>query len=147
MLGVAVGVAPEIADSAVDEVSGVRPFRDGAPQTRFGISGSVSGRQHVADAQRRRRWSYAKMASASGGCHADYEDHTGPSAFHDASDTMTDNDKAELPFRPKANTPICPGCFQQGRSRPAADPRFTRQFRCVCCGRTWQHVGEVRPEC
>jgi hypothetical protein len=51
------------------------------PVWLMSISRRCGGRQYLATAQRRRQWSSAMMASASGGWHADYEGHSGPFAL------------------------------------------------------------------
>ena len=48
-----------------------------------------------------------------------------------------------LPEHPAASSkstlvPTCPGCLQQGRARPNADPQFVRHFRCIRCGMSWR---------
>ena len=68
-----------------------------------------------------------------------------PSPCRDPADTMTANDKTKLPSRPKANVPICPGCFQQGRSRPKAT-RASHDTSCVSAAVGVAADREVRPE-
>ena len=39
---------------------------------------------------------------------------------------------------PETAAPICPVCFERGRSRPKAATQFPRYFLCVLCGWTWR---------